>query len=212
VATSLCVLVALGWTALHASDYLLHGARPLDLQHGPEPVPRLDLNRASRTELQHLPGIGPVLAERIVEYRSARGPFRSVEDLLKVDGIGLAKLERIRSLVMVRGETAMRNAARSTDTNPTRPTIENPTETRPGAIPPPKPPGKKVLDLAGAKINVNQASALELQRLPGIGPKLSERIIAERAKARFRSVEELRRVPGIGPKTLEKLRPHVTVD
>ena len=51
----------------------------------------------------------------------------------------------------------------------------------------------------------------ELTKLPGIGPKLSKRIVDERDKARFKSVEDLRRVSGIGPKILERLRPHVTV-
>ena len=61
-------------------------------------------------------------------------------------------------------------------------------------------------------ININRAGLTELQKLPGIGPKLSQRILDERAKASFKSIEELRRVPGIGAKTLEKLRPHVTID
>jgi competence protein ComEA len=70
--------------------------------------------------------------------------------------------------------------------------------------------GKKAGLLAGP-IDVNRAGADELRRLPGIGPKMSERIIETRNKQPFRSVDELRRVPGIGPKRLEQLRPHVTV-
>jgi competence protein ComEA len=61
----------------------------------------LDLNRASEQELEALPGIGPVLAERIVEYRQARGTFRDVEQLRKVKGIGKKKFERVRTLVHV---------------------------------------------------------------------------------------------------------------
>jgi competence protein ComEA len=60
-------------------------------------------------------------------------------------------------------------------------------------------------------IDVNRASAAELQRLPGIGPKTSQGIIDERNKKPFKSVDDLRRVRGIGPKTLEKLKPYVTV-
>ncbi|HHC08355.1 MAG TPA: ComEA family DNA-binding protein [Actinobacteria bacterium] len=56
----------------------------------------IDLNRADAAELEQLDGVGPVLARRIVEYRAAHGPFRTVEDLLDVPGIGEAKLAAIR--------------------------------------------------------------------------------------------------------------------
>ncbi len=61
----------------------------------------LDINSATASELEELPGIGPELARRIVAYREAHGPFRSVEELLNVPGIGPATLERIRELVTV---------------------------------------------------------------------------------------------------------------
>ena len=61
----------------------------------------LSLNRADATQLQDLPGVGPVLAERIVAHRDANGPFQTVEDLLDVPGIGEAKLAAIRDLVTV---------------------------------------------------------------------------------------------------------------
>lgn len=61
----------------------------------------LDLNRATAKELQELPGIGPVLAMRIVSWREAHGPFRRVEDLLAVPGIGPKTLERLRGKVTV---------------------------------------------------------------------------------------------------------------
>ncbi|MFQ5898862.1 MAG: ComEA family DNA-binding protein [Candidatus Methylomirabilia bacterium] len=63
---------------------------------------RLDLNRASVAELQRLPGIGPILARRIVETRQRDGPFRDAEDLRRVPGIGEKKLEAIRDLIIVR--------------------------------------------------------------------------------------------------------------
>ena len=61
----------------------------------------LALNRASANDLEGLPGVGPVLAERIVAYREQNGPFTEVEDLLQVGGIGEAKLASIRDLVRI---------------------------------------------------------------------------------------------------------------
>ena len=60
---------------------------------------RLDLNRAGVEELDALPGIGPVLARRIVEHRQLHGPFRRPEDLLAVRGIGARLFERLRPRV-----------------------------------------------------------------------------------------------------------------
>ena len=70
---------------------LLHEARPS----------LLDLNRATAQELEGLPGVGPVLAQRIVQWRDAHGRFRSLEDLNAVKGIGEKKLSRLRRLVTV---------------------------------------------------------------------------------------------------------------
>jgi competence protein ComEA len=61
----------------------------------------ININRASATELDTLPGIGPVIASRIVEYRKKNGPFASVEDLQKVSGIGVAKFTQLKSKVRV---------------------------------------------------------------------------------------------------------------
>jgi competence protein ComEA len=62
---------------------------------------KLDLNQATPEELEELPGIGPVLAARIVTYREEHGPFTSVEGLLEVPGIGEALLEKLKPLVEV---------------------------------------------------------------------------------------------------------------
>lgn len=63
----------------------------------PAPV---DLNLAGKGALDTLPGIGPVLAERIVAYRHEHGPFMTVDELLEVSGIGPKKLAKIRPLVI----------------------------------------------------------------------------------------------------------------
>lgn len=65
-------------------------------------VQALDINTATVEQLVALPGIGQVLAERIVAYRDAHGPFTSVDQLGDVEGIGDALVERLRLLVIVR--------------------------------------------------------------------------------------------------------------
>jgi competence protein ComEA len=62
---------------------------------------KIDVNRAEPWLLEALPGIGETLAQRIVDYRSANGPFQRIEDLLKVSGIGEATLENMKDFITV---------------------------------------------------------------------------------------------------------------
>jgi len=64
-------------------------------------IQKIDINRAEPWLLEALPGIGEVLAQRIVDYRSQNGPFRRIEDLLKVEGIGEATFEKIKDFITV---------------------------------------------------------------------------------------------------------------
>lgn len=59
----------------------------------------IDINSAGSAELQQLPRIGPALAGRILEYRSRRGAFRSVDELTRISGIGPKTLETLRPLI-----------------------------------------------------------------------------------------------------------------
>ncbi len=61
----------------------------------------ININTAGATELQRLPRIGPAIAGRIIEYRTTRGPFGKVDDLVRVAGIGPKTLENLRPLITV---------------------------------------------------------------------------------------------------------------
>jgi competence protein ComEA len=63
----------------------------------------VDINSAMQEDLESLPGIGPVLAQRIIAYREANGPFAAVEDLQQVEGVGADTFEKLKDLVTVEG-------------------------------------------------------------------------------------------------------------
>ena len=61
----------------------------------------IDINKATAVELTAIPGVGDVIAQRIVDFRDKQGPFRRVEDLLKIQGIGEKSFQKIRPHVKV---------------------------------------------------------------------------------------------------------------
>lgn len=190
----LLALVLIGWQALVSGRL---AGRPSTLDAGLLTLTPINVNTASAAELTRIPGIGPRLAERIIEQRQ-KSPFSRIEDIRQVPGMGPKTFARIRAWLKVSDEVTATTVSRRIDLAAAEPVLK-------GA-------GKKEQALAGRRININQASPQELQLLPGIGPKLSERIISERSRRPFASVDELRRVYGIGAKMLEKLRPWVTVE
>ena len=64
---------------------------------------RLDINTATKSQFMELPGIGEVMAERIIAYRTENGLFSSIDGLLEVEGIGEKKLQQIEKLIAVGG-------------------------------------------------------------------------------------------------------------
>jgi competence protein ComEA len=201
VATGLLLLLSFSLLAWHLLDSRRGAGRPTLLEPDETPAFRLDLNRASRAELLQLQGIGENLARRIEAYRNEHGGFRSVDELRRVSGIGPVLLEKLRPLVFV--EEYEEDEGEELDK-------DKPAAPRKEAMPVKPAKGGKEAKL-GDPIDVNRASADELQKLPGIGPKTAERILEARRKEPFKTVNDLRRVPRIGPKTLEQLRPLVTV-
>lgn len=159
----------------------------------------IDPNRAPAVELDRLPGVGPTVAARIVEERERSGGFRTAADLDRVRGVGPATLRRMRPHLDLSRPPAL--TARSRPRDGDGPVPGGGTRiTAPAAVPG---PGEGPIDL-------NRATARELERLHGIGPALATRIVAlRREKGGFGSVEELLEVRGVGPKTLERFRDRV---
>jgi competence ComEA-like helix-hairpin-helix protein len=203
VATAFLLGLAVALLGIQLWSMSRWSTRPLELERAKGISYRIDLNTAQREQLVQVPGIGERTAEKIEAYRKDHGPFQSKTELTQIPGIGPAKYEKIGDWVTTRPAQAKVVVDTSTiSSQPRRPATDSATNTR-------KPSKKE--DLIKARIDVNQADFGELQKLPGIGPKLAQRILDERAKSPFRAVEDLRRVSGIGPKILERLRPFVSV-
>jgi competence protein ComEA len=80
---------------------------------GNSPAGVININTADASQLAHLPRIGPKAAERIVEYRTANGPFRKTTDLMQVKGIGEKSFEVLRPYLTVEGPTTLGAKQRS---------------------------------------------------------------------------------------------------
>src|SRR4051812_10146380 len=137
-------------------------------------MPRVDINNAPRETIETLPGVGPKLAQEIIAGR----PYKTIDELDRVKGIGPKKLAQLRSRVFV---SPMRADAQIADRSKTNEILH---------------------------ININTASQADLEKLPGIGPKRAEAIIAARP---FQRPEDLLRVPGIKKAQFDKLKSQVVV-
>jgi len=86
-----------------SSSEVVSGSRALDVdieeKNHVTPGKKLNINTATSQELQTLPGVGPQLAERIIAYRQAHGPFRSAQHITEVRGIGEKTFLRIRDSI-----------------------------------------------------------------------------------------------------------------
>jgi competence protein ComEA len=95
------------------------GSVPLAAQESSRPAPRaqdaattpVNLNTATAAQLESLPGIGPAMAQRIVEYRQQSGGFKKIEDLMNVRGIGEASFLKLKPLITVTPPRTDRAAA-----------------------------------------------------------------------------------------------------
>lgn len=166
---------------------------------------KIDLNTATQQQLEDLPGIGPSLAKKLIEAR----PFKSVEDLSKVKGMG-SKAEKLKALVSVGSGTvasapvsAPITSALTTKATAAKEAITQKVETVKEKV-------KKVnQDLApGEKVSLNNASLEQLEKLPRIGPKKAQAIIEARP---FQSVEDVMKVKGIKQGLFNKIKDFITL-
>ena len=158
----------------------------------------VDINGGSASQLEELPGIGPTRATAIIQERESKGPYKSVDDLTRVHGIGAKTVEKMRERICP--IAAVEEVAAGSGSAPV------PVELRGVA-------GASGAVRQDGRVNINTASVDELVKIPSIGKVKAGAIIKEReANGPFRSCEEITRVSGIGVTSLEQILPMCAVD
>ena len=97
-----CILLAISFALALPMTAAAFGATT---QNAEQQELKVDLNQASASELQKLPGVGEKVAQRILEYREANGPFRAPEELMNVRGIGEKTYMNLEAYVTLSNKT-----------------------------------------------------------------------------------------------------------
>jgi competence protein ComEA len=156
---------------------------------------KVNLNTADAAMLEDLPNVGPAHAKAIIAAR----PFKSVDDLERVKGLGKARIDALRDLVTTAepaaAKTTTARSAAKTASKSTAKTADATTKDMPKLKP-------------GAKVNLNTASKEELDALPGIGQVYAQAIIDARP---FKTIEDVMKIKGIKEVEFSKIKDMITV-
>jgi len=165
----------------------------------------IDVNSADAKTLSTLPGVGATIAQRIIDGR----PYHSFADLAKVQGLSQAKVDALKGQLIIGPDTKRekpRNAA-TTATNTSNASVKAKPEAEKPSI---KSAASSAKLAPGEKININTASADELDRLPGIGITKAKAIIDYRTQnGPFKTLEDIQKVKGIKAGGFDKLKDHI---
>ena len=182
---------------------------------------KVDVNSADVETLQTLPGIGSTLADRIVAGR----PYKNADDLAKVKGLSKSKIDAIQDQIKFGTTTTKKSTTKSSkktttpETTATEPSTTRKSSTK--STPTTESSGSKTVSPTGSSsgklapgqtVNINTATAEQLDALPGIGPTKAQAIIDYRNEhGRFSSIEDIQNVKGIKEGEFSKIKDYIKV-
>lgn len=179
----------------------------------------LDLNAATAEELDLLDGIGPVLAQRIADYRNSGNIFTRIEDIQNVSGIGPGIFQQIKDFIYVKPGLESSSVPEQTSSPAASAYETSSVTTYKPAQKPSETTAEKGTEASASSLSVvfpieiNSATAEEWMALPGIGETLAGRIIQYREEvSAFYSVDELMEVNGIGTVLFNKIKDKIYAD
>lgn len=162
---------------------------------------KVNINTASKSELESLPRIGPATAQKIIDYREEYGGFAKIEDIMNIKGIGQGTFEKLKDLITVGDVSGLKiKPYRGSKKYAGKGGASTTTRRRTSRY------------SYSGKLNINTATAEELDKLPGIGPTTAARIVEYRDMHKFKMISDIKKVKGIGDKLYEKIKPYIKVE
>lgn len=168
---------------------------------------RVNVNTADLATLETLPGVGPTVAQRIIDGR----PYSNITDLEAVKGLGKTKADALEDQVTFGSTSTKSKSSKSTSKQTT--TGNGRAEPADNSTPLPA-TGRSSTGQSnsGETVNINTASAEQLDTLYGIGPTKAQAIIDYRNEhGRFQSIEDIMKVNGIKEGEFDKIKDNITV-